>query len=204
GPCMPGQQGGGGRRDPADAPADPGRGPRGPRGAALALVHAAVGGRSARAGRDRLRAPGAEAPALAAGRGARSGRRSPAGAARARGRAAPARDPRPDPRHRRRGAGIHARRRGGGGRGRVRAGGGGVPRERADGRKGARGVPRGGAHAGEVDFFLPEDRDRSRLPARGPAVGVVVTAWPPLPLEGWRDTYATFHMWTQVVGKIRM
>jgi hypothetical protein len=35
-------------------------------------------------------------------------------------------------------------------------------------------------------------------------VGVVVTAWPPLPLDGWRDTYATFHMWTQVVGKIRM
>jgi Family of unknown function (DUF5996) len=27
-------------------------------------------------------------------------------------------------------------------------------------------------------------------------------AWPPLPLEGWRDTYATLHMWTQVVGKV--
>ena len=26
--------------------------------------------------------------------------------------------------------------------------------------------------------------------------------WPPLPLDGWRDTYATVHMWTQVVGKI--
>ena len=26
--------------------------------------------------------------------------------------------------------------------------------------------------------------------------------WPPLPLEAWRDTYATVHMWTQVVGKI--
>ena len=26
--------------------------------------------------------------------------------------------------------------------------------------------------------------------------------WPPLPLEGWRDTYATLHMWTQVVGKV--
>ena len=27
-------------------------------------------------------------------------------------------------------------------------------------------------------------------------------AWPPLPLEGWRETYATLHMWTQVVGKV--
>lgn len=27
-------------------------------------------------------------------------------------------------------------------------------------------------------------------------------AWPPLPLDGWRETYATLHMWTQVVGKL--
>ena len=26
--------------------------------------------------------------------------------------------------------------------------------------------------------------------------------WPPLPLEGWRGTYVTLHMWTQVAGKI--
>lgn len=26
--------------------------------------------------------------------------------------------------------------------------------------------------------------------------------WPPLPFDAWRDTYATLHMWTQVVGKI--
>ncbi|HXF17828.1 MAG TPA: DUF5996 family protein [Burkholderiales bacterium] len=26
--------------------------------------------------------------------------------------------------------------------------------------------------------------------------------WPALPLDAWRDTYATLHMWTQVVGKI--
>jgi hypothetical protein len=25
--------------------------------------------------------------------------------------------------------------------------------------------------------------------------------WPDLPLEEWRDTYATLHMWTQIVGK---
>jgi hypothetical protein len=29
-------------------------------------------------------------------------------------------------------------------------------------------------------------------------------SWPPLPLDQWRDTYATLHMWTQIVGKIRM
>ena len=29
-------------------------------------------------------------------------------------------------------------------------------------------------------------------------------AWPALPLEGWLDTYQTLHMWTQIVGKIRM
>jgi Family of unknown function (DUF5996) len=29
-------------------------------------------------------------------------------------------------------------------------------------------------------------------------------AWPELPLEAWQDTYATLHMWTQIVGKIRL
>jgi hypothetical protein len=35
-------------------------------------------------------------------------------------------------------------------------------------------------------------------------VSAVVTneSWPELPLELWRDTYATLHMWTQIVGKI--
>ena len=28
--------------------------------------------------------------------------------------------------------------------------------------------------------------------------------WPPLPLTAWADTYATLHMWTQIVGKIRL
>ena len=30
------------------------------------------------------------------------------------------------------------------------------------------------------------------------------TAWPALPLAPWRETYATLHMWTQVVGKTRL
>ncbi|MCA9421369.1 MAG: hypothetical protein KDC35_19285 [Acidobacteria bacterium] len=28
--------------------------------------------------------------------------------------------------------------------------------------------------------------------------------WPSLPLEEWKDTYATLHMWTQIVGKVRL
>lgn len=28
--------------------------------------------------------------------------------------------------------------------------------------------------------------------------------WPALRLADWKDTYATFHMWTQIVGKIRL
>jgi hypothetical protein len=30
------------------------------------------------------------------------------------------------------------------------------------------------------------------------------SAWPALPLEGWKDTYDTLHMWTQIVGKVRL
>lgn len=30
------------------------------------------------------------------------------------------------------------------------------------------------------------------------------TAWPSLPLAEWQETYATLHLWTQVVGKIRL
>lgn len=33
---------------------------------------------------------------------------------------------------------------------------------------------------------------------------VADTRWPPLPLTEWADTYTTLHMWTQVVGKIRL
>lgn len=28
--------------------------------------------------------------------------------------------------------------------------------------------------------------------------------WPTLPLESWKDTYATLHLWTQMVGKVRL
>jgi uncharacterized protein DUF5996 len=29
-------------------------------------------------------------------------------------------------------------------------------------------------------------------------------AWPALPYEAWKETYETLHMWTQIVGKIRL
>lgn len=29
-------------------------------------------------------------------------------------------------------------------------------------------------------------------------------SWPELPLGAWKDTYATLHMWTQIVGKVRL
>ncbi|MDB6015527.1 MAG: hypothetical protein JWR19_16 [Pedosphaera sp.] len=29
-------------------------------------------------------------------------------------------------------------------------------------------------------------------------------AWPALPLAEWKDTYATLHMWTQIIGKVRL
>lgn len=28
--------------------------------------------------------------------------------------------------------------------------------------------------------------------------------WPALPTDSWKDTYATLHMWTQMVGKVRL
>lgn len=28
--------------------------------------------------------------------------------------------------------------------------------------------------------------------------------WPGLPLDAWRDTYVTLHLWTQIVGKVRL
>ena len=29
-------------------------------------------------------------------------------------------------------------------------------------------------------------------------------AWPALPFDAWKDTYATLHRWTQIVGKVRL
>jgi hypothetical protein len=29
-------------------------------------------------------------------------------------------------------------------------------------------------------------------------------AWPELSYAAWKDTYATLHLWTQIVGKVRL
>lgn len=34
--------------------------------------------------------------------------------------------------------------------------------------------------------------------------GVRDAVWPALPLATWQDTYETLHMWTQIVGKVRL
>jgi hypothetical protein len=31
-----------------------------------------------------------------------------------------------------------------------------------------------------------------------------IQSWPSLPLHEWKDTYHTLHLWTQIIGKIRM
>jgi Family of unknown function (DUF5996) len=36
------------------------------------------------------------------------------------------------------------------------------------------------------------------------AASLTTTAWPKLPLEEWQPTYATLHLWTQIVGKTRL
>jgi hypothetical protein len=43
------------------------------------------------------------------------------------------------------------------------------------------------------------DRD---IPSTAPLPAT--EAWPALPYEAWRDTYATLHLWLQIVGKIRL
>ncbi len=39
------------------------------------------------------------------------------------------------------------------------------------------------------------------ITAQGDAVGEI---WPALPYEEWKDTLATLHMWTQIVGKVKL
>jgi hypothetical protein len=37
-----------------------------------------------------------------------------------------------------------------------------------------------------------------------PPATATLEPWPGLPFDHWKDTYATLHMWTQIVGKIRL
>jgi hypothetical protein len=38
----------------------------------------------------------------------------------------------------------------------------------------------------------------------GVSLRIMTNNWPELVLEEWQDTLATLHMWTQIVGKIRL
>jgi hypothetical protein len=37
-----------------------------------------------------------------------------------------------------------------------------------------------------------------------PSLNPNSNSWPELPLDAWQDTYSTLHMWTQIVGKVRL
>jgi hypothetical protein len=58
----------------------------------------------------------------------------------------------------------------------------------------ARGYSRGSAPAGEAVMS-------ASISGTGAARA---DPWPSLPLADWRETYATLHLWTQIVGKIRL
>lgn len=42
------------------------------------------------------------------------------------------------------------------------------------------------------------------MPKNSVVSGGAAEAWPALPLDAWRDTCDTLHMWTQVVGKVKL
>src|ERR1700738_2439667 len=47
------------------------------------------------------------------------------------------------------------------------------------------------------------------MPSQSARTGVTMSnasqvPWPELPTAAWRDTYATLHLWTQIIGKIRL
>src|SRR6266513_946911 len=87
----------------------------------------------------------------------------------------------------------------------------GPPRARPPPRPAGRHPPVGGPAVGERRHLgrLRVRRRSHRGGARGRPTtdqGVEVTGdvWPALPLEEWRDTYATLHLWTQIVGKLAL
>ena len=57
-------------------------------------------------------------------------------------------------------------------------------------------------------MLTPYPRDFTERTGLTPAFAVCLRMpnddWPPLILEEWQDTLATLHMWTQIVGKIRL
>jgi hypothetical protein len=45
---------------------------------------------------------------------------------------------------------------------------------------------------------------RSSTPQMPPRMNEGRAVWPELPYAAWKDTYATLHLWMQIVGKIRL
>ncbi len=59
----------------------------------------------------------------------------------------------------------------------------------------------------QLDETIEESFPASDPPANTVETGIQPKGqeeWPALPYESWKDTYATLHMWTQVVGKIAL
>jgi hypothetical protein len=50
----------------------------------------------------------------------------------------------------------------------------------------------------------PRAISEHNLPLDRPVLDRLPLDWPALPLGEWKDTYATLHMWTQIVGKVRL
>jgi hypothetical protein len=44
----------------------------------------------------------------------------------------------------------------------------------------------------------------ARYEVRSSARSAVTSAWPELPLAAWQETCTTIHLWTQIVGKVRL
>jgi hypothetical protein len=54
-------------------------------------------------------------------------------------------------------------------------------------------------HSGSFDA-----RETGEAAMSSSAIDARASSWPPLPYEEWKDTLATLHLWTQIVGKIRL
>ena len=65
-------------------------------------------------------------------------------------------------------------------------------------------LPAGPGRGESVVRDGPNDRPaliHAAIPSSSPMTRL---AWPELPYDAWKDTYATLHMWLQIVGKIRL
>jgi Family of unknown function (DUF5996) len=54
------------------------------------------------------------------------------------------------------------------------------------------------------DIWVAQPKENTMTRASDHAPEDLHSAWPALPLESWKDTYATLHMWTQIVGKVKL